>query len=50
MTDVLDGPSTFQSGASTILVLLRRYLEKMEELDLDSDFEPRVRLSPGTAW
>ena len=44
MTEVLDGPSTFQGGASTILVLLRRYLEKMEALDLDSDFEPRVRL------
>ncbi|HUX12512.1 MAG TPA: hypothetical protein VMW87_05765 [Spirochaetia bacterium] len=44
MTDVLDGPSTFQGGASTILVLLRRYLEKMEEMDLDGDYEPRVRL------
>lgn len=44
MIDVLDGPSTFQGGASTILVLLRRYLERIEEMDLESGREPRVRL------
>jgi hypothetical protein len=44
MLDVLDGPSMFQTGAAALLVLLRRYLEKMEQLDLDGDFEPRVRL------
>ena len=44
MTEVLDGPSTFQSGASTVQILLRRYLEKIQEMDLDGDLEPRVRL------
>src|ERR1700730_17751010 len=33
MLDVLDGPSTFQTGAAALLVMLRRYLEKMEQLD-----------------
>ena len=44
MVEVLDGPSTFQAGASSLLVLLRRYLEKMEQMDLEGGFEPRVRL------
>lgn len=44
MIDVLDGPSTFQGGASTVLVLLRRYLERIEEMDLASGRPPRVRL------
>jgi len=45
MIDVLDGPSTFQGGASTVLVLLRRYLERIEEMDLESGRNPpRVRL------
>src|SRR5438067_3188335 len=44
MVDVLDGPSTFQAGAASVLVRLRRYLEKLEQLDLDGGFEPRVRL------
>src|SRR5436190_2711 len=44
MRDVLDGPSTFQAGAASLLVLLRRYLEKIEELDFEGGFEPRVRL------
>lgn len=44
MIEVLDGPSTFQSGASVVLTLLRRYLEKMEQMDLESDAEPRLRL------
>jgi hypothetical protein len=44
MRDVLDGPSTFQAGAASVLVLLRRYLEKLEQLDLEGGFEPRVRL------
>ncbi|MBV9326691.1 MAG: hypothetical protein JO352_23270 [Chloroflexi bacterium] len=42
--DVLDGPSTFQAGAASVLVLLRRYLEKLEQLDLEGGYEPRVRL------
>ncbi len=42
--DVLDGPSTFQAGAASILVLLRRYLERIEHMDLESGREPRVRL------
>lgn len=45
MIDVLDGPSTFQAGAASILVLLRRYLERLERLDLDNHRDPpRVRL------
>jgi hypothetical protein len=44
MTDVLDGPSTCQAGAASVLVMLRRYLEKLEQLDLEGGFEPRVRL------
>jgi hypothetical protein len=42
--DVLDGPSTFQAGASEILVMLRRYLEMIEEMDLAAGLEPRCRL------
>ncbi|WP_156755511.1 FHA domain-containing protein [Actinokineospora pegani] len=44
VAEVLDGPSTFQIGASEALVLLRRYLEYMEEMDLEAGVEPRVRL------
>jgi len=44
VTEVLDGPSTFQGGASEVLVLLRRYLEGLEELDLAAGLPPRVRL------
>jgi hypothetical protein len=44
MVEVLDGPSVFQGGASTILVLLRRYLERIEEMDMEAGREPRVRL------
>ena len=42
--EVLDGPSTFQAGASEILVMMRRYLEMIEEMDLAAGVEPRVRL------
>lgn len=41
---VLDGPSVFQAGAASVQVMFRRYLEKMEQMDLDGGFEPRVRL------
>ena len=44
MVDVLDGPSTFQAGAASILVLLRRYLERIEAMDLERGDTPRVRL------
>jgi hypothetical protein len=44
VADVLDGPSTFQAGASEVLVMLRRYLEMIEEMDLAAGLEPRVRL------
>jgi hypothetical protein len=44
MVDVLDGPSVFQASASAILILLRRYLEAIEEMDLQRGVEPRVRL------
>ncbi len=43
--EVLDGPSTFQTGASEVLVLLRRYLEAIEKIDMETGVEkPRVRL------
>jgi hypothetical protein len=44
VAEVLDGPSTFQAGASEVLVMLRRYLEIIEEMDIAAGFEPRVRL------
>jgi hypothetical protein len=44
MRAVLDGPSTFQAGAASILVLLRRYLEQLEALDTKAGRSPRVRL------
>lgn len=44
LVDVLDGPSTFQGSASSVLILLRRYLEKIEEMDIERGVPPRVRL------
>lgn len=44
IAEVLDGPSTFQAEAASILKLLRRYLELIEQLDQESHREPRVRL------
>ena len=44
IADVLDGPSTFQIAGSEVLVMLRRYLEGIEEMDLERGLEPRVRL------
>ena len=44
MVDVLDGPSTFQAEAASIQKLLRRYLELVEQLDRNSNYEPRVQL------
>ncbi len=44
MIEVLDGPSTFQAGAASVLVLLRRYLEKIEQMDQRMGYQPRVRL------
>lgn len=44
VAEVLDGPSTFQAGAASILVLLRRYLEKIEQLDRKRGRIPRVRI------
>ena len=44
VAEVLDGPSTFQSEANSILVLLRRYLEAIVDLDKKAGREPRVRL------
>lgn len=44
VADVLSGPSTFQAGASEVLVLLRRYLEAVEAMDLARGTEPRVRI------
>ena len=43
--DVLNGPSTFQCGASEVMVLMRRYLEAIERMDLERGLDqPRVRL------
>jgi len=44
MVDVLDGPSTFQAEAASIQKLLRRYLELIEQQDLDNSRKPRVQL------
>ncbi|KAK8102438.1 efflux protein [Apiospora sp. TS-2023a] len=44
MQAILDGPSTWQAAANSIQLLLRRYLEKLEEIDLKSGKPPRVRL------
>jgi|GEM_PF-1044403 hypothetical protein len=44
MVEVLDGPSTFQAEAASIQKLLRRYLERIEQLDRESGQKPRVRL------
>jgi hypothetical protein len=45
MAEVLDGPSTFQAGAASILLILRRYLEKIAKQDRESGCaKPRVRL------
>ncbi|WP_345037742.1 hypothetical protein [Streptomyces sannanensis] len=44
VADVLSGPSTFQAGASEVLVLLRRYLEAVQAMDLARGIEPRVRI------
>ena len=50
MVDVLDGPSTFQAEAASIQKLLRRYLELIEQQDLDNNRKPRVRLFTTTVW
>jgi hypothetical protein len=45
MTEVLDGPSMFQAEASSILLLLRRYLELIEQQDISlGRSDARVRL------
>ncbi|MFG1948686.1 hypothetical protein [Nonomuraea sp. NPDC048826] len=45
LRDVLDGPSTFQAEAASILRLLRRYLEAIAEMDLAAGLTPpRVKL------
>ena len=42
--DALNGPSTFQCAASEVMVLMRRYLEAIERMDLERGVTPRVRL------
>ncbi|CAB9513878.1 expressed unknown protein [Seminavis robusta] len=43
--EVLEGPSVFQTEANNVLILLRRYLEAVEEMDMERGLEvPRVRL------
>ena len=44
MQEILDGPSTWQSGTLAVQLLLRRYLEGLEDIDLKSGRTPRCRL------
>src|SRR5579885_2637340 len=44
MVDVLDGPSTFHAEAASSQKLLRRYLERIEQLDRETGHKPRVQL------
>ncbi|KAA8620938.1 hypothetical protein PtrSN002B_005017 [Pyrenophora tritici-repentis] len=44
MAEVLDGPSTWQAAAFSIQLLLRRYLEALEKIDLAAERTPRCRL------
>ncbi|MGH9127094.1 MAG: hypothetical protein ACRDZ8_20580 [Acidimicrobiales bacterium] len=44
VAEVLDGPSTFQAGAASVQVLMRRYLEGIEELDRQRGRPPRCRV------
>ncbi|MCO5969052.1 MFS transporter [Actinoallomurus soli] len=44
MREVLDSPSSFQVGAEELLVVLRRYLEGIEAMDLARGVPPRVRI------
>jgi EmrB/QacA subfamily drug resistance transporter len=44
LTDVLRRPSTFVIGAEELLILLRRYLDDIEKMDLAANVEPRVRI------
>lgn len=45
VAEVLDGPSVFQAGAQSVLLLLRRYLEELERIDLALEpAQRRVRL------
>lgn len=45
LREVLEGPSTFQAAALSIQLLLRRYLEGLETIDLKAGIgEPRCRL------
>lgn len=41
---ILDGASTWQAAANSIQLLLRRYLEKLEDIDMRSSAPPRVHL------
>jgi hypothetical protein len=44
MHQVLDGPSTWQAAAFAVQLLLRRYLEGLERIDLNAGIMPRCRL------
>ena len=44
MEQVLGEQSAFQVGAQEILLVLRRYLRAMEDMDLKSGLEPRCRV------
>jgi hypothetical protein len=44
MKTALNRPPTFQVEARSVLILLRRYLEAIEKIDIGKDNEPRVRI------
>ncbi|ASO18721.1 EmrB/QacA subfamily drug resistance transporter [Actinoalloteichus hoggarensis] len=44
MGEVLAERSMFQTGAQELLIVLRRYLQELEKMDLAADVTPRCRL------
>ncbi|HEY3735081.1 MAG TPA: MFS transporter [Streptosporangiaceae bacterium] len=44
MKEVLESPAMFQAGAEELLILMRRYLEGLEAMDLERGDEPRIRM------
>jgi EmrB/QacA subfamily drug resistance transporter len=44
MTEVLTGPAAFQIGAEELLIIIRRYLQEMERMDLAAGVPPRCRI------
>ncbi len=44
LVEILERPSPWSAPVAEILTLMRRYLEEMEQMDLASEHEPRLRL------